>query len=192
MRAIARFVSLLFLAVAALASAAFADNQQLNFSINTECPPANCTDGLGFQGSPGSGSADFTSIGDPWTYVFQTGNALSWNDNGGGYYATFGQGGFFTMTGPGGLTFNGVVTSGSVDVTGQMAGISVSFSGEWSNGVYATGEVQTMTDPPNNFLLEGFTTEVSQSSTPEPSSLVLLGSGVVAVGGFMRRRSTPN
>jgi hypothetical protein len=183
-----RFVVLLVFAWLLSVSFASADIiQTLTIAINTDCPPATCIFFTGDMGSPASGSGDFTPIGDPWTYQFQTGNALSWCENtcGGGllYQATFGYGGSVQMTGPDGLTFTGVVTQGGVAVSGFMVGVDVDYFGQWSNGLYGYGTIETMTDPPFDFLVEQFTANVA----PEPSSLMLLGTGVASLWSLGRR-----
>ena len=122
--------------------------------LQSNCPNNSCTIYIGAnipagqqapKIGPATGSTDFTPVGHPWTFTFQTGNPQSWNisDDGFWYTATFGQGGNITITGPDG-TFSGVITSGSAE-GGEMPyfidTVSVNFRGQWSNGQAARGSV---------------------------------------------------
>ena len=186
-----RFVACLSFVLLSSALLAFAgDLQDLNFYIDTECPPATCALDPGFMGSEATGSGDFNPLGYPWAYDFRTDPALTWTYDGFNYSATFGTGGYFDITGPDGLTFTGVVTGGTSGYGGFHADVDVSFSGEWNNGILASGTVETYTDPKDGVLIDTFDIESQGSTAPEPSSFVLLGSGAVGIWGFARRRFT--
>ena len=104
-----RFALLLMFAVFAWVSAASAANiLTAVIDVTTEdgfcTTPVPCSLDTGSFGSPATGSADFTPIGQPWTFDFTTGNASTSCGNfgppqapcpdGSPYKATFGSGGF--------------------------------------------------------------------------------------------------
>ena len=99
-----------------------------------------------------------------------------------GLLSYFWYGGVFLMTGPNGLTFTGVVTSGSAEFVPDSWTVQVNYTGEWSNGVYASGDAEVQVEDGG-----AFTDATLQSqATPEPSSLFLLGSGIAGV--VLRKR----
>jgi PEP-CTERM motif len=172
------------LAIACFATFALADNtNDLNISLTMDCQSGRyCYADPGSEGSPATAYADFSGIGEPWTFNTTTGEAIQWVDNDGNYSATFGYGGSFQMTGPNGLTFIGVVTSGSAEFVPDSWTVQVNYTGEWSNGVFASGEAEVQVGDGG-----AFTEATLQSqATPEPSSILLLGSGVAGV--ILRKR----
>jgi uncharacterized repeat protein (TIGR03803 family) len=150
-----RFALFLALATLVCVASGFAGDP-LTIGIETSCPPANCSADPGFMGGSAGGQADFNSIGYPWTYNFETAKALTWSQNGNSYYAEFGYGGSFAMTGPGGVTFTGVITSGYAAVMGFQYVVAVRYSGQWSNGLYGYGGLSTFFDPASGTFREGF------------------------------------
>ncbi len=185
-----RRIAVAFLFVLALAAVSGADvTPDLTVHLSMACPynPSVCAV-LPYQGTPGnpsSGSANFNSIDEPWSFSFITADPLSWkcDVHCGDYYADFGLGGMFLMNGPGGLTFTGEITSGTawqnLDLT---YGAQLSFSGQWSNGLTASGN-----------LLDQYTdwngpyASLDVYTAPEPASLALLGGGILAVWGVHKR-----
>jgi hypothetical protein len=117
--------------------------QDLTVKIDFQtCNNQLCMFDEGFDGAPASGYASFAQLGLPWSYAFVTPPPYWWCDSeqpeccGFWYQALFGQGGTFTMTGPDGLTFNGIVTSGWTLHPGPGNDqIQIQFSGQWSNGL---------------------------------------------------------
>ena len=133
-------VSLILISSAAMATADIV--QDLTVSLYQTCPGGVCYVDAGYDGSPATGNAHFVpSPIAPWSFGFETGEALQWWPCCGGLVGVFGKGGDFYMTGPFGLTFTGIVTSGYswVDGTGG-SGADVTFFGQWSNGLYGGGD----------------------------------------------------
>jgi len=91
------------------------------------------------------------------------------------------------MTGPRDLTFNGIVAWGCT--THYFAGhdeISLGFSGQWSNGLSAYGEVHERWWTDQVFDVEPSLYTSSTTVAPEPGSLILLGSGVLGLAAVLR------
>ena len=134
------------------------------------------------------GHASFSQLGLPWTFSFTTALPTSWDWSGlFNYTAQFGRGGVFTMTGPYGLTFAGIVESGNAAEVGLgYEHISINFSGQWSNGWQATGSTfQSFSAgppiwPPPYGLWTELHTQPTQPAVPEPGCLLLLSSGALA------------
>ena len=152
-----------------------------NFNYDSPCPPANCWYSF-YIDTPAAGTVDFNPAGYPITFNFETGPPTSWYWNGGYIYgAIFGYGGFFDMTGSDGLTFTGVVTSGSDAAGGLNSMVQVNYNGEWSDGEYAEGSVEINQNQYGTFA------GIDEEALPEPSSISLLGTGFLALWGCGRK-----
>jgi hypothetical protein len=132
-----------------------------------------------YPGNPASGHVNFIAINLPWSYDFVTGYPVSWMcdrfcDN---YNATFGEGGTFNMGGPMSLTFIGEVTSGRAwQNSNEDWGVDLSFSGKWSNGMSAHGEILDLFTGMN-----GPYASLDVYTVPEPATLALLGTGALVL-----------
>jgi hypothetical protein len=172
-------VFLMLIASAAVATAGVIQDLTVSLAL----APCNCSYDTGFDGSPASGMADFTSIA-PWTITFSAIDTLSWQQNGNSYFANFGPGGGVQMTGPDGLTFTGVVTSGAAGYFGFDSYVDVTFSGQWSDGLYGYGNTQLyFTGNPSGY----YESDLNAFVAPEPSSLALMGGGLVGIWGCGKR-----
>jgi PEP-CTERM motif len=170
-------VFLILTASAAIATAGIIQDLTVNLQLN----PCSCYYDTGYDGSPAVGTADFTSIA-PWTITFGTGDALSWYESPNSYLATFGAGGVFDMTGPYGLTFSGVVTSGQSGYAGFQSFVDVTFSGNWSDGLYGYGDAELY------FTGGSYESDLNAyASAPEPSSLGLMASGLLGIWGYRKQ-----
>ena len=176
-------VSLILIASAAMATADIVRDLTVSLS-QAPCIPF-CNFGLGDQGSPAVGDADFTLNALPWTFSFMTGEALSWSQTDSSYMAIFGEGGVFNMTGPYGLTFTGVVTSGEAGYMGDIGGVEVTFSGQWSDGLKGSGDASVFWNP--GFQGYIFQTLDTRAVAPEPTSIALMASGVLGIWGCRKR-----
>lgn len=174
----------LLLACLLLASTRLAHADNIgDFDYNSYCPPANCSYNFSLDTSA-YGMVDFNPAGDPISLMFETGQPISWWGSGDQFGDKFGYGGVFDMTGPDGLTFTGVVTSGQDCVHGLMSMLWVTFYGQWSNGEYAEGSAFIDQN------VQGYYAEVDQQTAPEPSSIILLGTGFLALWGCGRKLMT--
>ena len=172
--------------------------QDLDVHLDVSCLQlSDCIYSVGadppdYFGGPESGLVNFDPFAPGWSFSFQSAPATSWQyqENQFGYFtyeAMFGRGGSFEMTAPGGLTFTGVVTSGYayLDVLpgGESSGVDAFFSGQWSNGQYASGEAGL---GGNLDFAPG--AHLDTTIAPESSSLALFGSGILGLAGVLRRK----
>ena len=108
----------------------------------------------------------------------------------------FGSGGAFTLAGPG-ATFSGYFNQGSgtsyqVD-TGppfQSFDVALTYTGQWTSGP-DTGLYQAGTISISEWGAEGFVSgpaDLTMGPAPEPSSIMLFGSGILGLAGILRRR----
>jgi hypothetical protein len=132
------------------------------------------------------GSVSFT------TGTFATGNAA----NGG----TFSPGGTFTVMGsgtngvPSGVIFTGTFTSASWTLLSTSSGNSYAFAGtiEGTGASATTSQITFNVTGGKGFLYNGSVAlgsgdTIITSTVPEPGTLGLLGTGLLAVGGLVRR-----
>jgi hypothetical protein len=146
----------------------------------------------GFVGRPAGGNADFTQFGTALTYSFQTAAPLSWTNGENGYFANFGYGGTFLLSSPDG-TFSGVVTSGSSqegEGGTDEESVTVTFDGYWTSGKYDGKFSAGFAQIAGNYDEPGSPTTITLqlSTTPEPASLVLFGSGLFGLAALRRWR----
>jgi PEP-CTERM motif-containing protein len=142
-------------------------------------------------------------FGNLGTVTFQTGALMSGSLAQGG---TFAGGGWFTITGNGtnGIP-NGTVFSGTFDgpVTWTLVTLSngthnytlgpSGFTGMSGSGVRTVGATNQLTINTGKGFFDGSTTIASGDSNlslvvPEPGSLGLLGTGLIGLGGVVRRK----
>ena len=138
-----------------------------------------------YPGNPASGHANFNGINKPWSFGFVTGYPLSWNCDAhcNNYNATFGEGGTFNMDGPYSLTLTGQITSGTAwQNLDNSWGAELSFTGRWSNGLSAHGEILDQVTGMN-----GPYASLDVYTVPEPASLALMGAGILVIWGVRRR-----
>lgn len=186
-----RGLALAFLFLLAFASLASAnESQDLTVHLSMSCPYdisiCQVSPYQGEPGNPASGLANFNSIDLPWSFSFETAYPSSWQCSGdhcSNYSSTFDMGGTFLMQGPGGVTFSGEITSGTAWENLDLSwGAKLSFSGEWSNGLTASG---SFVDEYNDW--SGPSAKLDVYTTPEPASLALLGSGLATMWGARKR-----
>jgi hypothetical protein len=140
----------------------FADTYTGYYEYIDYCHYGGCK--INFSAVIDGGSIQFSLDNQGQSYVFD-GDILSGQL--GGYYCTA-----YMVCPPGMNTYS----------------ISFQFDGTWSNGWPAQGDLWAME---NDFYHNGLVrivTEVPESTIPEPSTLVMLGSGVLGLAGVIRRR----
>lgn len=184
MRNLLRCLALLLMLVSCSVVSAVASNLEVHLDTICAPPYGSCSYQSGIPDNPVSGDAAF--LGTPWSYHFLSEKPISYDYQGTYYSATFGSGGLFQMTGPDNLTFTGEIVSGSefASFIGDTSlTIDLMYNGVWSNSVQGYGEIQVKSL--ENFFDHAY---LDAYVVPEPTSLALLGSGIVGIWGVCRVR----
>lgn len=183
----------------ALPLAAFASTGEVDFT-NTGGTLSGSNAGLSLTGSVLTVVNGYNGgglvTGNLGTVSFTTAALVSGDLQNGGI---FGPGGTFVITSPslGGTLFSGTFTGPVKWVANETANgqwsytLTGALSGTWSNGTTvfgATAQLTVLTGQQfsgSTGLASGDTTI---STTPEPGSLTLMGSGLVGLAGLLRRK----
>jgi hypothetical protein len=203
-------LALWILSLALLAPAVFAHASSVDFS-NSGGTLTGTNTGLNVTGSilVGINSVQTGLItGNLGTVEFSTGALIGGDLQMGG---TFAPGGTFTITGNGtdGIP-NGVIFSGTFDAPAQWTLVTLangthnytlqgSISGTWFTGVSVSGATVELTINVGKGFFNGQTNlasgdtningpGISLLGVPEPGTLGLLGTGLLGIGGLVRRK----
>lgn len=174
------------LAWTAIASANEAAAPTIRITMDCMVYSGHCNFNPGDLGSPEYGAADFSPVAPGWNASFSSMPAISWINDGTGYYAEFGSGGSIAINAPNGLHFTGTLTSGlAITLSPQIAETVAWFDGFWSSGQQAQGLIawENINYPNSPVTLE-------VNTVPEPSTFLLFGSAVAGCAGTFKRRFT--
>lgn len=174
------------------------------------CPftSVTCTAGGAITGglTVGGLSSSYSLSGDgPLTATFagQAGGVNTWDISGAADSFSLGPSGSPLVTGTidwtsvvenksgvsmlGSVTYSGVVGSGHVNISVLLAPLTCNFTATPTNPCTLGNLADVGGDPPSAFSSVGSGSFTSPTTTPEPGTLLLLGSGLTALG-FIRRR----
>ena len=195
----------LLLLTLALPMAAFANNSLSVDFTNSAGTLTGSTAGLSLSGSTLIAVNGLNGLGlvtgNLGTLTFSTGGLSSGSLQMGG---TFASGGSFTITGngtngiPSGVIFNGSFSGPVTWTLVTLANgthnytLSGSLTGSWYSGGMVNGATVQLTINTGKGFFNGSTVissgDTNISSTPEPGSMTLFGTGLVGLAGLLRRQ----
>jgi PEP-CTERM motif-containing protein len=173
------------------------------FSFTT----ANSVSGTGTYANPGDSYMNFGQPGEvgsvmqqgvSWGGNFANGDYLNWTENSGPLTLSFGEG--YTQIGTqidadyyGAFTaqicdVNGCFTEdGNSASTGDNSAIYIGISSS-APVTWVTFSLTSASGAPDDFAINDVTLDGGTTATPEPSSLLLFGTGLVGFAGALRRK----